>query len=154
MNDQEAAKLLSLVKLSYPQSYRDMDRESAAATVRMWAASFESVPYAIMERAFDRYRMRSQYPPTVAELARELGRLYFCAEDAAFAHRALGNESMVRQLRGVMACTESFAKEKLPLVQTRRELSRGQMGSAGALRDRLGAANGLPQLDAGEVRNS
>ena len=152
MNDQEAAKLLSLVKLSYPQSYRDMDRESAAATVRMWAASFESVPYAIMERAFDRYRMRSQYPPTVAELARELGRLYYHAEDAAFAHRQLGNETAVRQLRNLMACTECFAKEKLPLVaHTRRELYDGQMGSAGALRDRMGAADGLPQLSAGEV---
>lgn len=152
MNDQEAAKLLSLVKLSYPQSYRDMDRAGAAATVRMWASSFENVPYPVMERAFDRYRMGAKYPPTVAEMAGELGRLYFSAEEAAFAHRQLGNEGMVRQLRNLMACTESFAKEKLPLVQTRRELGDGQMGSAGALRDPVGPANGLPQLPAGEVR--
>ena len=86
MNDQEAAKLLSLVKLSYPAAYRDMDRQSAAATVKMWASSFAGVPYPVAERAFDRFRMKSKFPPTVACLAGELKKMYFEAENAAFAH--------------------------------------------------------------------
>ncbi len=150
MNDQEAAKLLSLVKLSYPTAYRDTDRQSAAATVKMWASSFAGVPYPVAERAFDRFRMRSKFPPTVACLAAELKKMYFEAENAAFAHRALGNEENVRKFWALMACTENFAKEKMPLIAApERSLTDGKMGSARAPRDRLGLADGVSVLDAG-----
>ena len=145
MNDQEAAKLLSLIKLSYPQSYRDVDRITASATVKMWAGSFASVPYAVMERAFDRFRMKSKFPPTVACLAQELKTMHFDAEDKAFAHRMLGNEEAVRKYRYLMACTAGFSGGL-----DGRGLENGQMGSAGASGNRLGLADGVPQLGAGE----
>lgn len=150
MNRQEAAKLLSLMKLSYPQSYRDIDRQTAAATVNMWASTFSHVPYPVAERAFDRFRLRSKFPPTVAEIAEELRKMYFEAENAAFAHRALGNEQMVRHLWGIMACTEGFARQRAALPMTEGgKPENDKMGSAGASRDRLGPADGLPLLDAG-----
>lgn len=148
MTKQEAAKLLSLVKLSYPASYRDIDEATANATVTMWAMTFRQVPYALMERAFDRHRMVSKFPPTVAEMARELKKIYFRAEEAALLHKSLGNEQMVRKLLQVMACTQQFQRDE-PLPMPGKELADGKMGSSGASGDRLGLADRLPQLDAG-----
>ena len=71
MDKGEAAKLLSLIKLSYPTAYRDIDRETANATVNMWQMSFPDVPYPIMEQAFNHFRMVSKFPPTVAEMVEE-----------------------------------------------------------------------------------
>ena len=147
MTKQEAAKLLSLVKLSYPASYRDIDAATANATVTMWAMTFPDVPYAIMERAFDSHRLGSKYPPTVAEMAAQLRKIYYRAEETALLHRSLGNEAMVQRLRQVMACTARFERENA-VLSGRKELADGKMGSAGASGDRLGLTDGLPQLDA------
>lgn len=150
MNREEAAKLLSLIKLSYPQSYRDIGRQMAEATVNMWAMTFGSVPYPVMERAFNSYRMVSKYPPTVAEMAQQLKKLYYDAEDAAFVHLSMGNMQKANQLRQIMDCTRGFAREHAPaLAQGRRE-NFGQVGSAGASGNYVGITDGLPQLDAGK----
>ena len=108
MNKQESAKLLSLIKLSYPTAYRDIDKETANATVNMWAMSFPDVPYAIMEQAFNHFRMVSKFPPTVAEMVAELKRIYLEATEGALVHKGLGNEEAVEQYRLVMAYTARF----------------------------------------------
>ena len=148
MTKQEAAKLLSLVKLSYPASYRDIDAATANATVTMWAMTFADVPYPIMERAFDKHRLISKYPPTVAEMAEQLRKIYFHAEETALLHKSLGNDAMVQRLLQVMACTAQFQRESSFPLMGRKELSDGKMGSAGASGNRLGLTDGLPQLDA------
>lgn len=108
MNKQEAAKLLSLIKLSYPTAYRDIDKETANATVNMWQMSFRDVPYAIMEQAFNHFRMVSKFPPTVAEMVEEMKRIYLEATEGALIHKGLGNEEAVEQYRLVMAYTARF----------------------------------------------
>ena len=57
MNKKEAAMLLTLIKLSYPQAYRDYDDSWKKATIHMWESSFRDVPYAIIEQGFNHYRM-------------------------------------------------------------------------------------------------
>ena len=42
MNKQEAIQLLALIKVAYPEAYRDMDEASKKATVNMWAMSFHN----------------------------------------------------------------------------------------------------------------
>ena len=149
MNKQEAAKLLSLVKLSYPSAYRDIDAATANATVTMWAMTFSGVPYALMERAFDSHRLASKYPPTVAEMAAQLKKLYYRAEDMMLLHKSLGNEQMVQRYLQVMSCTAQFQRvEDAPLLAG-KETAYVKMGSSGASGDCLGLADGLPQLDAG-----
>ena len=108
MNKQESAKLLSLIKLSYPTAYRDIDKETANATVNMWAMSFPDVPYAIMEQAFNHFRMVSKFPPTVAEMVGELKNIYFEATEGALVQKGLGNNEAVDQYRLVMAYTARF----------------------------------------------
>ena len=108
MNKQESAKLLSLIKLSYPTAYRDIDRDTANATVNMWQMSFPDIPYAIMEQAFNHYRMVSKFPPTVAEMVEELKGIYNQAVEGALIYKGLGDQEMVNQYRLVMAYTARY----------------------------------------------
>lgn len=137
MNKQEAAKLLSLIKLSYPTAYRDIDRDTANATVNMWRMSFPEVPYPIMEQAFNRFRMVSKFPPTVAEMVEELRRIYYEATECALIHKGLDNPEMVDRYRLVMRCTERY-KDAESLGRLNVEALR--LGGGGYDEKRLGAS--------------
>lgn len=79
MTREDSIKLLALIKVAYPSSYKDMDSESLEATVKMWQMSFSDVPYVLMEMAFNRFRMKSKFSPTVADFREGLGDLYWDA---------------------------------------------------------------------------
>ena len=79
MTREDAIKLLALIKVAYPSSYRDMDKASAEATVNMWYTSFSDVPYVLMEMVFNNFRVKSKFPPTVADFFDELRGLYWTA---------------------------------------------------------------------------
>ena len=113
MNKQEAAKLLSIIKLSYPTAYRDIDKETATATVNMWAMSFPDVPYPIMEQGFNHYRMSHKFPPTVAEMVEELRHIYHKALEGALIHKSLGNDDAVQQYKAIMAYTSRYKDDDL-----------------------------------------
>ena len=104
MTREESIKLLALIKVAYPTAYKDMDNASKQATVNMWQTTFPDVPYQIMEMAFNRFRMASKFPPTVAEMCEELTHLHWKAiEDSMYAvafgdNRDRGSED-VRVLR-------------------------------------------------------
>ena len=108
MNNQEAAKLLSLIKLSYPTAYRDIDKTTANATVNMWAMSFPDVPYPIMEQAFNHFRMVSKFPPTVAEMVEELKQIHNMATEYALISSSVDNEEAVRHYKAIMDCTAKY----------------------------------------------
>ena len=108
MNKQEAGKLLALIKLAYPTAYRDIDSETAVATVNMWQMSFPDIPYPIMEQAFSHFRMVSKFPPTIAEMVQEVKGIYLEAVEGALIHKSLGNEEMVNKYREIMAYTERY----------------------------------------------
>ncbi len=85
MNKTEAAKLLALIKVAYPSTYRDMDNATTMATVNMWQSTFSTVPYPIMEMAFDHFRRVSKFAPTIADMYAELKGLHFRALEEVFA---------------------------------------------------------------------
>ena len=108
MNKQEATKLLALIKIAYPTAYRDMGDVSTKATVNMWQVSFPDVPYALMENAFNHFRMVSKFPPTVAEIVEELRKINHQATELALICKQLGDDARVRQYKSIMACTARF----------------------------------------------
>jgi hypothetical protein len=79
MNKTEAAKLLALIKVAYPSTYKDMDDKTKIATVTMWQSTFANVPYAIVEMAFDHFRRVSKFAPTIADMYDELKGLHYRA---------------------------------------------------------------------------
>jgi hypothetical protein len=105
MTNEEAAKLLALIKVAYPTSYRDLDEDSTRATIAMWKNTFADVPYVILTLAFENFRRRSKYPPTIAEMYEELKALYYIA---------IGDMHMA-EIRG-----ESDARSRFVLEQTSR----------------------------------
>ena len=108
MTKKDAAKLLTLIKLSYPAAYRDTDDEWKLATINMWQMSFPEVPYPIMEQAFNHFRMTSKFPPTVAEMVEELKQIHFQATECALVNKTMGNEEEVRRYRAIMDCTYRY----------------------------------------------
>lgn len=72
MTFEESVKLLALIKLAYPNSYKDIDKDTQLATVNMWQRVFANVPFAIMELALDHFVKGSKFPPTIAEICDEL----------------------------------------------------------------------------------
>lgn len=148
MTKKEAAKLLTLVKLSYPASYKDMDDEWLKATINMWASSFPDVPYSIMEQGFNRYRMTHKFPPTVAEMVEELRHIHARAIDLESIYRITGNTEALRMAAAVVDITEKYTND--------RELGAFGIEKGGALyagtgtsRDRLDRADRVSFLDAG-----
>ena len=154
MNKQEAAKLLSLIKLSYPTAYRDIDKENANATVNMWAMSFPEVPYPIMEQALNHFRMVSKYPPTVAEMVEELKHLYYRATEGALLAKTLGDRDLLEQYKLVMSYTSRY-KDTDSLGGLNIGSLAGRIGGAddvqrlGASGDRMDREDRLSLMDAG-----
>lgn len=123
MNREESIKLLALIKVAYPNAYKDMDKETKLATVNMWQTTFNSVPYQIMEMAFNRFRMVSKFPPTVADMAEELVSIYYKALEGAMEAHSLGDVESLNLYRGFMRITEPYksgAYKETPLGDFRR----------------------------------
>lgn len=102
MTEKEAIKLLALIKVAYPTAYRDMDDASKRATVAMWYQTFASVPYPIMEMAFDHFRRVSKFPPTVAEMFDELESVYYMATEEILLATTRRDEDTIRRCRFIM----------------------------------------------------
>ena len=108
MNKQETVQLLALIKVAYPTAYRDMDEATKKATVNMWAGSFPDMPYPIMEQAFNHFRMRSKFPPTVAEMVDELKQIHYKAEEYALLSHTMGDYDAVKHYQDIMAITYPY----------------------------------------------
>lgn len=154
MNKQEAAKLLSLIKLSYPTAYRDIDKETANATVNMWQMSFPEIPYAIMEQAFNHFRMVSKFPPTVAEMVEELKHIHYQALEQANIQLLMDNHAAWKQCMTVMSLTEKY-KDTYYLGGLDMTRLQGRIGGEsdvlrfGASGDRMDREDRLSLMDAG-----
>ena len=87
MNEKETIQFLALIKLAYPSSFRDIDKDTKLATVAMWKQTFNNTPYQVMEMALDKHRKTSPYEPKVADIIGQLKRLYYEALEGALLDR-------------------------------------------------------------------
>ena len=153
MNKVEAAMLLELITLSYPNAYRGMEDSWKKATINMWHMSFPDVPFPIMEQAFNHFRMVSKFPPTVAEMVEALRQVYFRATEIALVARNTDNMELLDHYKLVMAYTERFKDSgnlgwSLGSIQGRigGENDAQRIGASG---NRMGREDRIPVLDAG-----
>jgi hypothetical protein len=152
MNNLEAMQLLAMVKLAYPNSYRDLDANGAKATANMWEKSFPDVPYPIMEQAFNSLRMKLKFPPSVAEMAEEIRHLYYEAAQMGDLQRQIGNKEAARRYYALSDSISRF--RNWPSIETPSGVNMliGGDNYAGTSGHCLDRANGLPRLDAGPGR--
>ena len=111
MNREESIKLLALIKVAYPTAYKDMDNAYKQATVNMWQTTFPNVPYPIMEMAFNRFRMASKFPPTVAEMCEELKHLHWQAVEESLRSTAFGRGDNTDKYQWIMEHTEVYKND-------------------------------------------
>ena len=103
MTLEESVKLLALIKLAYPNSYKDIDKDTQLATVKMWQRAFDIVPFTIVELALDHFVKVSKFPPTIADICEELKSVYY----EALQNVLSGGEQRELNLY-IMQQTESF----------------------------------------------
>ena len=149
MNNLEAMQLLAMVKLAYPNSYRDLDAKGAKATANMWAMSFPDVPYPIMEQAFNSLRMKLKFPPTVAEMADEISHMYYETSRLGDIQRQIGNHEAARRYYALSDSIRRF--KNWPNIENTgvSHMLIGGDNYAGTSGHCLDRAHGLPKLDAG-----
>ena len=149
MDNLEATKLLALIKVAYPNSYKGMDNASLTATVNMWAMSFPDVPYPIMEQAFNTLRMQLKFPPTVADMAEQIRVLYYDALHMADIQRQLDNREGANRYHAIADRISRF--KNWPSMDHTYGMSKliGGDSYVGTPGNRLDRADRIPQLDAG-----
>ena len=113
MTQQETIKLLAVIKLAYPSSYKDIDKDTQIATVGMWHKIFGSVPYPVMEMALEHYVKTSKYPPTIAEMTDELRKIY----NEAFVNVLTLEDGKIREFnKYLMQSTEAFEERNTQII--------------------------------------
>ena len=76
MTLEESIGLLAIIKLAYPNSYKDIDKDTQVATVNMWQRAFATLSYPVVELALDRFVKKSKFPPTIADMCEELKHIH------------------------------------------------------------------------------
>ncbi len=68
MTRQEALKILAVLRVAYPSSYRGLDEDMASAMAELWASQFANMPYSVVSLAVEQLISKSTFPPTIAEV--------------------------------------------------------------------------------------
>ena len=76
MTRQEALKILAVLRVAYPNSYRGLDEDTASAMAGLWTSQFANMPYLVVSLAVERLISKSTFPPTIAEVNNELRSLW------------------------------------------------------------------------------
>lgn len=66
---------LTILKLTYPNSFRDISKEEALLMIQMWKKDFENDDEEIFKKAIDRLRQKCKYIPSIAEIKSEIATL-------------------------------------------------------------------------------
>lgn len=114
MTLEESAKLLAMIKLAYPNSYKGIDNETTLATVNMWYRAFKSTPYGIIEMALDHFVKGSKFPPTIADMIDELKKMHSEATVNVLSLPA-GDERKVNQY--IMAHTAPYTERNDTIIR-------------------------------------
>ena len=110
MTKVEAAKLLELIQLAYPEYGKGTDDAWKLATLNMWHSSFLGVPYQIMEQAFNHFRMHSKFAPKVSEMVDELRYVHYQALEMAMLTKHLCGDA--KPYYRIMEATKDYVDNR------------------------------------------
>lgn len=128
MTRQEALKILAVLRVAYPNSYRGLDEDMASAMAGLWTSQFANMPYLVVSLAVERLISKSTFPPTIAEVNDELRALWAEATTLLDMHEQSYewgtleyrlNESTVKTLKTIEEATSPMrsGKYEAPLTE-------------------------------------
>ena len=75
VSEKTIKETLTILKLTYPNSFRDLSKEEALLMIQLWKKDFENEEEETFKKAIDRLRQKSKYLPSIAEIKSELATL-------------------------------------------------------------------------------
>lgn len=114
MTLEESIKLLALIKVAYPNSYKDIDKDTQLATVNMWHRAFKDTQFPIIQMALDHFIKGSKFPPTIADIIEELKGVYYEAWQNAV---ALPDSERRELNKRIMAQTVQYTERDDRIIQ-------------------------------------
>ncbi len=112
MTKTETAQILAILKAAYPNSYKNLTADDAAATVNVWAAQFANMPVGVVMIAVNKLISTNTFPPTIKEVKERIRGLYWEAWEMIDRHK--------RGFRRIDEKTLATAKEILKVVEPMR----------------------------------
>lgn len=76
MTKDETLKVLSILKVAYPNFYKGLSKQEANAVVSLWTMQFSNVPYDIVLIAINKLIATNTFPPAIAEIKVKLKSIY------------------------------------------------------------------------------
>lgn len=80
MNKEETTKVLAILTAMYPNYYKNMTKDEAAAVVNVWFYQFRDVPADVVIMALQKSISTSPFPPSIAEIRGKFRKLQIEAE--------------------------------------------------------------------------
>lgn len=117
MTQEESIKLLALIKLAYPNSYKDIDRDTQLATINLWQRAFADTPLGIVEMALDNFVKESKFPPTIADI---IERLRVMNGEATLCMLTLGAGKEREAYRYIVNATAPYSGRDESIIQHNR----------------------------------
>ena len=111
MTTADAAKILSIIRWSYPNSYKQITPDDAEAMCRLWADAFQDVPYPIIFHALRQHIKYCKYPPTIAEITQILRHLHSQATETYQMLCQMCTAEELVAYRQLIAITASYAAD-------------------------------------------
>ena len=68
MTEDEAIKILAVLKAAYPMAYKDLNSKSADGIIKLWHLHFADIPYDIVSEAINTIIKTNKFCPTIAEV--------------------------------------------------------------------------------------
>lgn len=72
VSEKTIKETLTILKLTYPNSFKDLSKEEALLMINLWKKDFENDDEDIFKQAIARLRQKSKYLPSIAEIKSEI----------------------------------------------------------------------------------
>lgn len=90
MNQEETRSILSLLKVAYPNQFRNMSKEDGDNMLMLWSVQFKDYDYLQVLDAVQDYVSKSQYIPSIAEIKGMIVDSTPKIEDVDYWHKRFG----------------------------------------------------------------
>ena len=76
MTREDTIKVLSILRVAYPNFYKGLSKQEANAVIDMWAMQFIDIPCDIVCIAINKLISTNKFPPSIAEVKCKLKSMY------------------------------------------------------------------------------